>query len=62
MSVDRLDYIKGVPLRLDTMEAFLTQHPEYIGKVVLLQLLIPSREDVEGYLHSQIDAIWYYIV
>jgi trehalose-6-phosphate synthase len=57
VSVDRLDYIKGIPLRIDAMEAFLTQHPEYIGKVVLLQLLIPSREDVEGYrnLHNQID-------
>ena len=57
MSVDRLDYIKGIPLRLDAMETFLTQHPEYIGKVVLLQVLIPSREAVEGYrhLHREID-------
>ena len=57
VSVDRLDYIKGIPLRIDAMETFLTQHPEYIGKVVLLQLLIPSREAVEGYrqLHRQID-------
>ena len=57
VSVDRLDYIKGIPLRMDAMETFLTQHPEYIGKVVLLQVLIPSREDVEGYrhLHDQIN-------
>lgn len=57
VSVDRLDYIKGIPLRLDAMETFMTQHPEYIGKVVLLQLLIPSREAVEGYRHlrQQID-------
>jgi trehalose 6-phosphate synthase len=57
VSVDRLDYIKGIPLRIDAMEAFLTQHPEYVGKVVLLQVLIPSREAVEGYrhLHHQID-------
>ena len=57
VSVDRLDYIKGIPLRIDAMETFLTQHPEYIGKVVLLQVLIPSREAVEGYrhLHHQID-------
>jgi trehalose 6-phosphate synthase len=57
VSVDRLDYIKGIPLRIDAMETFLTQHPEYIGKVVLLQVLIPSREDVEGYrhLHDQIN-------
>jgi len=57
VAVDRLDYIKGIPLRINAMESFLTQHPEYIGKVVLLQVLIPSREDVEGYrhLHNQIN-------
>ncbi|KAK7883594.1 hypothetical protein LTR67_011093 [Exophiala xenobiotica] len=56
ISVDRLDYIKGIPLRLEAMDALLTQHPDLIGKVVLLQILIPSREDVEGYqrLHSSI--------
>jgi trehalose 6-phosphate synthase len=57
VSVDRLDYIKGIPLRLDAMETFLTKHPEYVGRVVLLQVLIPSREDVEGYqrLHDDIN-------
>lgn len=57
VSVDRLDYIKGIPLRLDAIEAFLTKHPEYIGKVVLLQVVIPSREDVDEYkrLHDDIN-------
>ncbi|KAH8585947.1 glycosyl transferase, partial [Bisporella sp. PMI_857] len=51
VSIDRLDYIKGIPLRLDAMNTFLTKHPEYAGKVVFLQVLIPSREDVVGYQH-----------
>lgn len=57
VSVDRLDYVKGIPLRMEAMEALLTKHPEHIGKVVLLQVLIPSREAVQGYrhLHHQID-------
>jgi trehalose 6-phosphate synthase len=57
VSVDRLDYIKGIPLRLDAMETFLTKHPEYVGRVVLLQVLIPSREEVDGYqrLHDDIN-------
>lgn len=57
ISVDRLDYIKGIPLRLEAMDALLTQHPDLIGKLVLLQILIPSREDVAGYqrLHSGIN-------
>lgn len=33
VGVDRLDYIKGVPQKLHAMELFLTQHPEWIGKV-----------------------------
>ncbi|KAK4684050.1 hypothetical protein P7C73_g6155, partial [Tremellales sp. Uapishka_1] len=49
VGVDRLDYIKGVPQKLHALEVFLTQHPEWIGKVVLVQLAIPSRQDVEEY-------------
>ncbi|TYJ55489.1 alpha,alpha-trehalose-phosphate synthase (UDP-forming) [Cryptococcus floricola] len=49
LGVDRLDYIKGIPQKLHALEVFLTQHPEWIGKVVLVQLAIPSRQDVEEY-------------
>ena len=49
VGVDRLDYIKGVPQKLHALETFLHQHPEWIGKVVLVQLAIPSRQDVEEY-------------
>jgi trehalose 6-phosphate synthase len=49
VGVDRLDYIKGVPQKLHALEVFLTEHPEWIGKVVLIQIAIPSREDVEEY-------------
>lgn len=49
VGVDRLDYIKGVPQKLHAMEVFLHEHPEWIGKVVLVQLAIPSRGDVEEY-------------
>jgi len=49
VGVDRLDYIKGVPQKLHGLELFLSQHPEWIGKVVLTQLAVPSRQDVEEY-------------
>lgn len=49
VGVDRLDYIKGVPQKLHALEIFLSEHPEWIGKVVLVQVAIPSREDVEEY-------------
>ncbi|KAF2876718.1 glycosyl transferase, partial [Massariosphaeria phaeospora] len=49
VGVDRLDYIKGVPQKLHAFEVFLTEHPEWIGKVVLVQVAVPSRQDVEEY-------------
>lgn len=49
VGVDRLDYIKGVPQKLHALEVFLTEHPEWIGKIVLVQVAVPSRQDVEEY-------------
>jgi trehalose 6-phosphate synthase len=49
VGVDRLDYIKGVPQKLLGLEVFLEEHPEWIGKVVLVQVAVPSRQDVEEY-------------
>lgn len=49
VGVDRLDYIKGVPQKLHAFEVFLNDHPEMVGKVILIQLAIPSRGDVEEY-------------
>ena len=47
VGVDRLDYIKGVPQKMHALEVFLDEHPEWIGKVVLVQVAVPSRQDVE---------------
>lgn len=49
VGVDRLDYIKGVPQKLHAFEVFLDQHPEFQEKVVLVQVAVPSRLDVEEY-------------
>jgi trehalose 6-phosphate synthase len=40
VGVDRLDYIKGVPQKLHALELFLSQHPEWIGKVRDISLRI----------------------
>ncbi|CAG8630506.1 7182_t:CDS:2, partial [Diversispora eburnea] len=47
--VDRLDYIKGVPQKFHALEVFLSEHPEWVGKIVLVQVAVPSRQDVEEY-------------
>jgi trehalose 6-phosphate synthase len=41
VGVDRLDYIKGVPQKLHALELFLSQHPEWIGKVASCAMLFP---------------------
>lgn len=58
-SVDRLDYSKGIPERLVAYDHFLTQYPEYKGKVTLIQVTAPSRTGVEQYqqLKKQIDEM-----
>jgi trehalose 6-phosphate synthase/phosphatase len=59
LSVDRLDYSKGILQRLQAFEIFLESYPEYLGKVSLILVLVPSRYGVEEYqqLKIQIDEI-----
>jgi alpha,alpha-trehalose-phosphate synthase [UDP-forming] len=49
LGVDRLDYTKGIPLRLRAFRRLLRQHPEMHGRVSLIQVVVPSREDVPQY-------------
>ena len=49
LGVERLDYIKGVQNKLIAFEKFLQTHPEYVGRVILIQIAIPSRTSVEEY-------------
>ena len=49
LGVDRLDYIKGIDLKLDIFHAFLQRYPDYRGKVLLMQVVVPSRTDVPAY-------------
>jgi trehalose 6-phosphate synthase/phosphatase len=49
LSVDRLDYSKGIGNRLEGYELFLESNPEYHGKVALLMVVVPSRIGVVQY-------------
>jgi len=48
-SVDRLDYTKGVSCRLKGYEQFLKENPEYIGKVIFVLVIVPSRDSISKY-------------
>lgn len=49
ISVDRLDYIKGLPHKFHAFDMFLEHNPDQVGKVVLIQIAVPSRQDVKEY-------------
>ncbi|MEX8546639.1 MAG: bifunctional alpha,alpha-trehalose-phosphate synthase (UDP-forming)/trehalose-phosphatase [Mucilaginibacter sp.] len=51
LSVDRLDYSKGILQRLLAFEELLRKNPEFIGKVVLYMIVVPSRDTVPQYKH-----------
>jgi len=57
LSVDRLDYSKGIPERLEAFRQLLEDSPQYIGEVELMMIAMPSRTEVETYqkLRDQIE-------
>lgn len=59
IGVDRLDYTKGLVHRIRAFERLLENHPEYIEKVSLLQISVPSRTDVQEYkqLKDELDQL-----
>ncbi len=59
ISVDRLDYSKGILHRLHGFEQFLENNPEYHEKVSLAMIVVPSRDTVDIYaeLKTHIDQL-----
>ncbi len=57
LSVDRLDYTKGIANRLQGYEEFLRRYESWRGKVILILIVVPSRIKVEHYrqMKRQID-------
>ncbi len=59
LSVDRLDYSKGIINRLLGFELFLKRHPEWHGKVCMNMIVVPSRTGVGAYrkIKSSLDEL-----
>ncbi|XP_050427853.1 uncharacterized protein LOC126837914 [Adelges cooleyi] len=59
LGVDRLDYTKGIVHRILAYEKFLERYPDVKGKVVFLQIAVPSRTDIKEYqmLKDEIDQL-----
>ena len=49
LGVDRLDYTKGIPERLEALERMFEKHPEWVGRFCFLQIGVPSRIQLKEY-------------
>ncbi len=59
LGVDRLDYTKGIPEKIKAYALALERYPEMRRNATLVQVLVPSRIDVEEYgnLRQEIEQI-----
>jgi len=59
LSIDRLDYSKGIPQRLKAFEMLLDRNPQLREKVSFLMVVVPSRDKVGKYkeLKEEIDEL-----
>jgi len=59
LSIDRLDYTKGIPQRLEAFDLFLEKYPEFKEKVIFIIVAVPSRTKVEHYrlLKKEVDEL-----
>lgn len=49
LGVDRLDYTKGIPERLEALERLYELHPELIRRLAFVQVGVPSRIELAEY-------------
>jgi trehalose 6-phosphate synthase len=58
VGVDRLDYTKGIPERLDAIDRLLTRRPDLRSELLFVQVGVPSRSKLESYaaIEQEIDA------
>ena len=59
ISIDKLDYTKGIPQRIRAFERFLETYPEYIGRVSIIVQAIPSGETSDSFfnLKAKVDEL-----
>jgi trehalose 6-phosphate synthase/phosphatase len=56
LGVDRMDYTKGIPERLKSFRILLRRFPELRGKITLVQVVVPSREEIPDYKDLRLDV------
>jgi trehalose 6-phosphate synthase len=54
--IERFDYTKGILDRMRSVDRFLTDHPEWKGRLVFVQIAAPTRSKLSTYLDLQKEA------
>jgi trehalose 6-phosphate synthase/phosphatase len=59
LGIDRLDYTKGIPERLEVFDLFMDKNPQFREKVTLVMVAVPSRTGLEHYrmLKRRVDEL-----
>ncbi len=59
LGIDRLDYTKGIPERLQGLDLFLERNPQYCKKLVFVQIGVPTRSHIPQYqaLEDEVDGL-----
>lgn len=59
LSIDRLDYSKGILQRLQAFDLLLSEYPDYIEQITFYMVVVPSRDTVPQYknLKDEIDKL-----
>lgn len=55
LSVERLDYTKGILEKLEAFGRLLEEHPELVGKVTLMTVCVPAAREMTIYRQLQTD-------
>jgi trehalose 6-phosphate synthase len=59
VGIERIDYTKGIPERLRGLDRLFEKYPQYRGKLVFVQVGVPSRSHIDAYkrLEDEIDNL-----
>jgi trehalose 6-phosphate synthase len=49
VGIERLDYVKGLLERYESLDLFFTNHPEYKERLTFIQLAVPSNSPIKAY-------------
>lgn len=56
LGVDRLDYTKGIPFKLEAVRRLLRARPDLHRRLALVQILVPSRSEIPEYLQQKAEV------